>query len=50
VHAIDPSSGGFGEKVQQILFVPEHELEQADKTRAALVRSLLPRHPSYYLS
>jgi len=37
VHAVDPSSGGFGEKVQQILFVPDDELLQADKSRAALV-------------
>ena len=37
VHAVDPSSGGFGEKVQQILFVPDDELLQADKSRTALV-------------
>ncbi|KAF9552352.1 putative isomerase YbhE [Agrocybe pediades] len=35
-HLIDPDTGGFGEKVQEILFVPEHELEKADKTRVAL--------------
>jgi hypothetical protein len=35
---LDPSSGGFGEKVQQVLFVPEDELEIANKTRVALVR------------
>lgn len=38
VHAIDPTTGGFGEKLQQILFVPEDKLESADKTRVALVR------------
>jgi hypothetical protein len=38
VHAVDPLTGGFGEKVQQILFVPDEELLQADKSRAALVR------------
>jgi carboxy-cis,cis-muconate cyclase len=37
VHLVNPSSGGFGEKVQQVLFVPEVELEGADKTRVALV-------------
>jgi len=37
IHAIDPSTGGFGEKIQQFLFVPEDELEKADKTRVALV-------------
>ncbi|KAF5381738.1 hypothetical protein D9615_005393 [Tricholomella constricta] len=36
VHFIDPETGGFGEKLQQILFVPEDELEKADKTRVAL--------------
>ncbi|THU83111.1 putative isomerase YbhE [Dendrothele bispora CBS 962.96] len=36
VHSIDPSTGGFGEKNQQFLFVPEDELEKADKTRVAL--------------
>ncbi|KAF8894682.1 hypothetical protein BD779DRAFT_1669152 [Infundibulicybe gibba] len=35
-HHIDPSTGGFGPKVQEILFVPEGELESADKTRVAL--------------
>ncbi|KAF8955027.1 Lactonase, 7-bladed beta-propeller-domain-containing protein [Flammula alnicola] len=35
-HLIDPKTGGFGKKVQQILFVPESELENADKTRVAL--------------
>ncbi|KAL0568978.1 hypothetical protein V5O48_012996 [Marasmius crinis-equi] len=36
VHAVDPSTGGFGDKLQQVLFVPEDELEKADKTRVAL--------------
>ncbi|KAF5349045.1 hypothetical protein D9758_012701 [Tetrapyrgos nigripes] len=36
VHAIDSAIRGFGEKIQQFLFVPEDELEAADKTRIAL--------------
>ena len=40
VHVIDPDSGGFGEKVQQLLFVRDSELEEADKTRVALVSTL----------
>ncbi|KAF9269820.1 putative isomerase YbhE [Marasmius fiardii PR-910] len=36
VHAVDLSHGGFGDKLQQVLFIPENELEQADKTRVAL--------------
>ncbi|KAK7454060.1 hypothetical protein VKT23_011573 [Stygiomarasmius scandens] len=36
IHAIDPSTGGFSKKIQQFLFVPEDELEKADKTRVAL--------------
>ncbi|KAF8066684.1 Lactonase, 7-bladed beta-propeller-domain-containing protein [Lyophyllum atratum] len=36
VHVIDRLTGGFGEKIQQVLFVPEDELEKADKTRVAL--------------
>lgn len=36
-HAVDPVTGGYGPKVQQILFVPEDELKLADKTRVALV-------------
>ncbi|RDB26645.1 Muconate cycloisomerase 1 [Hypsizygus marmoreus] len=36
VHIIDPATGGFGAKLQQIVFVPEDELETADKTRVAL--------------
>ncbi|KAG6871825.1 hypothetical protein C0995_016114 [Termitomyces sp. Mi166 len=36
VHTIDPVSGALSTKVQQLLFVPEDQLENADKTRAAL--------------
>ncbi|KAF8154564.1 Lactonase, 7-bladed beta-propeller-domain-containing protein [Crassisporium funariophilum] len=36
VHLVDPSTGGFDKKIQQILFVPESELATADKTRVAL--------------
>ncbi len=41
VHRIDEITGGFGDKVQEILFVDKEDLEKADKTRAALVS--LPR-------
>lgn len=41
VHRIDENTGGFGDKVHEILFVDEEDLEKADKTRAALVS--LPR-------
>jgi carboxy-cis,cis-muconate cyclase len=34
---VDQETGGFGEKVQEFLFVKEDELESADKTRVALV-------------
>ena len=37
VHLIDPNTGGFGDQLQQVLFVPENELANADKTRVALV-------------
>ena len=41
VHLLDDgnsaSAGALGPKIQQILFVPAHELPEADKTRAALV-------------
>ncbi|KAK4055161.1 hypothetical protein OIV83_000441 [Microbotryomycetes sp. JL201] len=36
VHAIDPETGGFGTKLQQLLYVEEDELEKADKSRVAL--------------
>ncbi|KIY44317.1 hypothetical protein FISHEDRAFT_67470 [Fistulina hepatica ATCC 64428] len=36
VHVI-AEDGGLGEKVQEILFVPETDLERADKSRVALV-------------
>lgn len=39
IHAVDPQMGAFGEKVQEVLFVKEEELEGTDKTRKALVRS-----------
>jgi carboxy-cis,cis-muconate cyclase len=34
---VDEDTGGFGKKTQEVLFVPELELPQADKTRVALV-------------
>jgi carboxy-cis,cis-muconate cyclase len=40
VHVVDPSSGGFGEKIQKIQFVPTNELENADKSRVALVSTI----------
>ncbi|KAG6849137.1 hypothetical protein H0H93_011000 [Arthromyces matolae] len=36
VHTVDPTTGTLAEKIQQVLFVPEEELETADKTRVAL--------------
>ncbi|KAF5310144.1 hypothetical protein D9619_010396 [Psilocybe cf. subviscida] len=36
VHIVDEVTGGLSEKIQQLLFVPEDELESADKTRVAL--------------
>jgi len=44
VHHVDKLTGGFGEKVQEILFVEEDKLKDADKTRVALVR-LFPFKP-----
>lgn len=41
VHHIDPTTGGFRNKIQEFLFVPEDQLHSADKTRAALVRPSL---------
>jgi hypothetical protein len=38
VHYVDAANGGFGDKVQDILFVPPDELDKVDKTRKALVR------------
>lgn len=40
VHVIDQVTGGLTEKIQQLLFVPEDELQSADKTRVALVQKL----------
>ena len=39
-HLVDKNTGGFGQKLQEILFVPESELSQADKTRVALVSNV----------
>lgn len=39
VHAVDPKTGGFEQKMQEVLFVEDGELEKADKTRKALVSS-----------
>ena len=36
VHAVS-ESGGFGEKLQELAFLPQSELANADKTRKALV-------------
>ncbi|KAK0203127.1 Lactonase, 7-bladed beta-propeller-domain-containing protein [Desarmillaria ectypa] len=36
VHDLDPTSGVWGQKIQEILFVEPHELEEADKTPKAL--------------
>lgn len=36
VHALDPTSGVWGQKIQEVLFVEPDELEEADKTRQAL--------------
>lgn len=36
VHAIDSVTGGFKQKLQEVLFVGSEELEAADKTRKAL--------------
>lgn len=35
------SSTGFGEKIQEMVYVPENELEGWDKTNKALVRLLV---------
>jgi len=40
VDLVDKDTGGFGQKMQEILFVPESELSQADKTRFALVSNI----------
>ncbi|KAF7976243.1 hypothetical protein HWV62_7282 [Athelia sp. TMB] len=36
VHDVDASTGGFGQKSQEFLFVPADKLAEADKTRVAL--------------
>jgi carboxy-cis,cis-muconate cyclase len=43
VHVIDDTTGELGTKIQEILFVPEDQLEQADKTKVALVSVSLSR-------
>lgn len=42
MHDVDPWTGGFGAKLQEMLYVPADELEKADKTRVALVSSDRP--------
>jgi hypothetical protein len=42
VHAVDQATGGFGDKLQELLYVPEDELATADKTRKALVSHPAP--------
>lgn len=37
-HLIDDAAGALSDKTQLLLFVPEDQLEAADKTRVALVR------------
>ena len=37
VAATSSYTGGFGDQLQQVLFVPENELENADKTRVVLI-------------
>lgn len=37
VHAVDPKTGGFGDKLQELLYVDADKLEHEDKTRVALV-------------
>ena len=39
VHKID-AEGGFGEKIQELFYVPVDEFEATDKSRKALVRML----------
>ncbi|KAF7760210.1 hypothetical protein Agabi119p4_10886 [Agaricus bisporus var. burnettii] len=36
VHLVDEHTNSFGEKTQQVLFIPEEDLPNADKTRVAL--------------
>ena len=37
VHRVNDETGGFGEKLQEVLFVEPEALADADKTRVALV-------------
>lgn len=41
VHRVDENTGGFGVKVEEIIFVEKEDLEKVDKTRAALVSPAL---------
>lgn len=41
VHSLDANTGGFASKLQELLYVEPEELEQADKTRVALVCHLV---------
>lgn len=49
VHRLDQAIGGLEEKIQQILFVPEGELETADKTRKALVCPIIIRQSGHII-
>lgn len=42
MHDVDSSTGGFGDKLQELLYVEKDELEMADKTRVALVSCAEP--------
>lgn len=57
VHAINPETGGFGKKLQEMTYMSRKELETADKTRIALVsekqyrinaQTVLTNHPQRY--
>lgn len=37
VHAIDTVTGGFGQKLQEMVYMDKADLAKADKTRVALV-------------
>lgn len=50
VHALDPETGGFGKKLQEMTYMSRKELETADKTRVALVsEEICPRSLSAVL-
>ena len=54
VHLLDDdkskSAGALGPKIQEILFVPAHELPEAGNTRAALASPTYPSHSKASLS